>query len=524
MASYKDISVAKRLMLGFGVTIVMLALAILAATIGIRKINAEAKKVLAEDWVKAEAASTINTLTRANALRTMELFFVHDDQSMQRVRADTQANKVRIDKALATLEEMVNRPEGKALLKEVVTLRRSYVTSFMKVQGWIADGHREQAEETLTHETLPLIDRLQDKVQQLSQLETQLANESGERILRDSEKALRIELVLGLMGVIISCALAWLLSKGITGPLSQAVELAKQVSSGQLDVRVQTDRKDEAGALLDSLNCMASTLSEVVGKVRDSSENVATGSAQIAMGTADLSQRTEEQAANLQQTVASLDELSCAVKANAEIAQEASLLADQARDNATAGGEVMTRLTATMDDIVQSSKQIAQIISVIDSIAFQTNMLALNAAVEAARAGEHGRGFSVVASEVRALAQRSGKAAREINTLISASVERVKTGGQLVSDADGSIGHIVRQVREVSALIGQISVSSQEQTKGLSQINDAVAQLDQMTQQNAALVEESAAASSSLSDQAAHLVKSVQIFKTDARTDRVRSA
>jgi methyl-accepting chemotaxis protein len=272
-----------------------------------------------------------------------------------------------------------------------------------------------------------------------------------------------------------------------------------------------------------TLRRMNDSLSNIVGQVRNSSDSIATGSAQIAVGNQDLSQRTEEQASNLQQTAASMEELSSTVKANADSASQADKMAAQAANAALIGGDKVGAVVNTMQAIAASANRIADITGVIDGIAFQTNILALNAAVEAARAGEHGRGFAVVASEVRVLAGRSAEAAKEIKVLIGASVAKVEVGTQQVGEAGASMNEIVQQVRNVSALIAEISNATAEQSSGIGQVGDAVSQLDQVTQHNAALVEESAAAAESLKYQAATLANIVSVFKLNggAGNDRL---
>ncbi len=306
------------------------------------------------------------------------------------------------------------------------------------------------------------------------------------------------------------------ITRSITGPIGRAVQLAETVAAGDLSSRVAVRGADETAQLLRALARMNDSLAGIVGQVRSSSESIATGSAQIAIGNADLSQRTEEQASNLQQTAASMEQLSGTVKTSAETAGHASQLAAGASAAAVKGGEMVDTVVATMQDIAESSKRIADIIGVIDGIAFQTNILALNAAVEAARAGEQGRGFAVVASEVRSLAGRSAEAAREIKTLIGASVEKVETGARQVHVAGDSMTDIVAQVQRVSQLINEISHGAGEQSVGIAQVGDAVSQLDQVTQQNAALVEESAAAAESLKTQAANLAEAVRVFRLAA--------
>ncbi|MCK9687873.1 methyl-accepting chemotaxis protein [Scleromatobacter humisilvae] len=303
------------------------------------------------------------------------------------------------------------------------------------------------------------------------------------------------------------------ITRSITGPIGRAVEVAATVAAGDLSSRIVVRGEDETAQLLRALSRMNDSLAQIVGQVRASSESIATGSAQIATGNADLSQRTEEQASNLQQTAASMEQLSGTVRTSAETAGHASALAAGASAAAVKGGEVVGTVVDTMQDIAASSRKIADIIGVIDGIAFQTNILALNAAVEAARAGEQGRGFAVVASEVRSLASRSAEAARQIKSLIVASVEKVEAGARQVDIAGTSMADIVAQVKRVSSLITEISSGAGEQSIGIGQVGDAVAQLDQVTQQNAALVEESAAAAESLRTQAANLAEAVRVFK-----------
>jgi methyl-accepting chemotaxis protein len=296
------------------------------------------------------------------------------------------------------------------------------------------------------------------------------------------------------------------------GEPALVTEHVRRMAQGDLSQPIGTSGAAPASLLI-ALTDMQQRWAGLVGQVRNASDSIATGSAEIASGNANLSQRTEQQASNLQQTAASMEQLTATVRNNADIARQANQLAGSASTVATQGGEVVGRVVSTMDDITTSSKKIADIIGVIDGIAFQTNILALNAAVEAARAGEQGRGFAVVASEVRSLAQRSAEAAKEIKSLIGASVEKVEAGSKLVGDAGANMADIVAQVKRVADLIGEISSATAEQTSGIGQVSDAVTQLDQVTQQNAALVEESAAAADSLKQQAQRLTEVVGVFK-----------
>ncbi|RQO82609.1 methyl-accepting chemotaxis protein [Acidovorax sp. FJL06] len=304
--------------------------------------------------------------------------------------------------------------------------------------------------------------------------------------------------------------------RSMTGPLSQAVALSRAVAQGDLSGAPIAHGTNEVGQLLQALMQMRSQLTQVVRQVRSGSESVATASVQIAQGNTDLSARTESQASALEETAASMEQLNATVRQNADSAQQASQLAASASTVAIQGGEVVAQVVDTMHGINASSQKISDIIGVIDSIAFQTNILALNAAVEAARAGEQGRGFAVVASEVRSLAGRSAEAAREIKSLISASVERVAQGSALVDRAGATMNEVVGAIRRVTDIVGEISAASHEQSLGVSQVGEAVTQMDQVTQQNAALVEEMAAAASSLQNQAEDLVQVVSVFRLGA--------
>ncbi|BDE73100.1 methyl-accepting chemotaxis protein [Delftia lacustris] len=331
-------------------------------------------------------------------------------------------------------------------------------------------------------------------------------------------------LVLTLLAAALGSLVAWMITRTVKqqlgGEPSYAAGVARQIAQGDLSVRVQLAPGDTS-SLLHAMEDMRAGLARVVADVRQSSESIATGASQIASGNADLSQRTEEQASNLEQTAASMEEMNATVKLNADTVRTATQLAASSSQAATGGGKIVDRVVATMEQITASSRKIEDIIGVIDSIAFQTNILALNAAVEAARAGEQGRGFAVVASEVRSLAQRSAGAAKEIKALIGESVSKVDEGSGLVSETGSAMKDIVQQAQRVADLIGEIGAATAEQADGVAQVGDAVVQLDQVTQQNAALVEESAAAAASLNAQAARLVDLVSLFKLDGVSSSV---
>ena len=334
-------------------------------------------------------------------------------------------------------------------------------------------------------------------------------------LLGPVNRAIRIAtLIAVVVGGLFALAVIAVVSRAIAGPVRRAATLLGEIADGQGDLtrRMTVESTDEIGQLALAFNRFVASLSEIVRQVRHSGDSIATGSSEIAHGNHDLSQRTEEQASNLQQTAASMEELTQTVRQNADNARSAAQIVAGASDSAAHGGDVVRQVVATMEHITDSSRRIADIVAVVDGIAFQTNILALNAAVEAARAGEQGRGFAVVAGEVRSLAQRSATAAREIKALIARSVEDVEGGAAQVSQAGKAMDDIVAQVGRVNALVGEIASASQEQSQGIGQVGDAVAQLDQVTQQNAALVEESAAAAESLKVQAARLAELMGAF------------
>jgi len=319
--------------------------------------------------------------------------------------------------------------------------------------------------------------------------------------------------IFAMIVVILSALSAWLITRSVTKPISQAVEIAQTVASGNLSLHIDIQSTDEVGQLLSALEDMNDSLKNIVAEVLNSADTIASASSQIAIGNLDLSSRTEEQASSLEETASSMEELTSAVKENANNASHANRLAENASRIAVKGGTEVLKVVQTMEMINDSSEKIVDIINVIDSIAFQTNILALNASVEAARAGEQGRGFAVVAAEIRNLAQRCADAAKQIKTLITDSVEKVDNGAKLVDQAGTTMGDVVNSVKQLTDIIGKIMVASAEQASGIEHINQAIMQMDDVTQQNAALVEEAAAASQSLEDQTATLVDVVSIFK-----------
>jgi methyl-accepting chemotaxis protein len=513
MHAFANLKIGVRLSIGFGILILM--------TLGMggtglqrfAEVNTVNSRIIEKDWVKAEAANVINATTRANARNTMELLIVDDATQAGRVKQSIEANKQVISAALDTLKQLIYLPEGQALLATLTERRTAYVASFSKVLKQIDAGDKTGAIQTMNTETLPALDALQEPIVALTNLQKKIVVSSSGEVRDRIASAAVLLIVLTVAGLFVGVGLTWFISRSITRPLSEAVHIARTVASGDLTTKVQIATKDECGQLLQSMQEMNDSLVHIVNQVRGGTDLMAAATHEIADGNMELSSRTEEQASALEQTAASMEQLASAVRDNFESGMHANRLAESAAQVAAKGGAVVDEVVQTMEAINVSSRKIADIIGVIDGIAFQTNILALNAAVEAARAGEQGRGFAVVASEVRSLAGRSANAAKEIKTLISDSVVNVSDGCRLVEQAGSTMDEIVVHVRRVADLMGEITTASKEQTTGIEQVNQAVAQMDTVTQQNAALVEEAAAATQSLDHQANSLVQAVSIFK-----------
>ncbi len=459
------------------------------------------------------------TNARAVAARNLVLVTAQADRDAERA-AVTRAHET-VGAAVAKLKKMIADTAGAAerersLFGDIERIEKRYGQVALNIVELALANKREDAIGMMNADCRPLLAELVKAANDYIAFGQTTAAEEVK--LADSAYAINRNLMLGacVLAIALAIGLALAITRSLTLALgaepAQLNEAARRVADGDLGLVAGADRAP-AGSVMAALGHMQSSLANVVTQVRHASDSIATGSAQIASGNADLSQRTEEQASNLQQTAASMEQMNSTVKNNADTARQATQLATSASVAAQKGGQVVGQVVSTMNDITNSSRKIADIIGVIDGIAFQTNILALNAAVEAARAGEQGRGFAVVASEVRTLAQRSAEAAKEIKSLIGASVERVEAGSRLVGEAGSNMDDIVSQVKRVADLIAEISSATLEQTTGIGQVSEAVTQLDQATQQNAALVEESAAAGDSLKQQAVRLAEVVSVFK-----------
>ena len=431
-------------------------------------------------------------------------------------RLQKESNTQAITELQSKVTALVSSTEGKAQLDRIGAARSQALEVIRQAAALRSQGDVSAATALVNDKLQPLVTAYVGELDNFIQLQERRRDEAAQRTQAQRQRALWISLAVCVVVVLGALALSGWLVNSLTEPLQRAVGLAEAIQDGDLTQDVHDDRGDELGHLLRALSAMGAKLRTVVGEVRMGVESVSAAAGQIATGNHDLSARTEQTAANLEETAASMEELTATVTQSADTARQANQLAAQAAQAAQHGGEVVGQVVASMEHITESSRKIGDIIGVIDGIAFQTNILALNAAVEAARAGEQGRGFAVVAGEVRTLAQRSAEAAKEIKGLITTSVQNVEQGSHQVGQAGQSMGEIVESVRRVSDLIGEITASTTEQRDGIGQVNQAVANLDQMTQQNAALVEQASAAAASMSEQAQRLAQVVSVFNVGA--------
>jgi methyl-accepting chemotaxis protein len=505
--------IGKRLGLGFALVLVM---SLISIVIGLARLSSVAQATrdmvahplqserLVSDWSRhLDTAVTRTTAIARSADPGLASYFVDEAAASSRESGALQK----------AIEPLMKSDGEKTLFTAIGDERKLFLQIRDQIYALKKAGKADEANQVLEQQFIPVSKLLVVKIDALVKLQRDEIDAVAAEIDENYRFSRMLMIAFGVVGLLLSIVCAWLISGSITKPLVQATAMARQVAQGDLSARVENHGADEVGQLLGSLKDMQRSLVRVVSDVRFGSENVAAASAEIAQGNDDLSSRTESQASALQQTAASMEELGSTVRQNADNARQANQLAMNASSVATECGEAVNQVVDTMKDINDSSRQISDITSVIDGIAFQTNILALNAAVEAARAGEQGRGFAVVANEVRSLAGRSADAAKEIKKLISASVARVAQGSTQVEQACVAMTEVVSSIRRVTDAMGEISAASNEQSLGVAQIGEAVTQMDHTTQQNAALVEQIAAAASSLRSQSDELVQVVSVFK-----------
>ncbi len=521
----RNMKIGLRLGVGFGVILLAAALMLSGALIS----NSMSRGALLDTLQKAadqqNLAESMREALLKSAVSVRNMGLQTKVEDVQKDEAEAKKQRNLYIAAKGKLEAAGLESQERELFARLVAIDVKTDAFFKEAVDLAAQFNTEQAAGVITGKIDPLSTQALSELTAFVSMQKQRTEEATKQANSSNQNAVGIITMAGVLVLIAAAFMAWRLTLSITQPLRIALDATSRVADGDLVSAIEVTGRDEAGQLLGGLLEMRNRLSELVSQVRQGADNISTGASEIAAGNTDLSQRTETQASNLEETAASMEELSATVKNNADTARRANQMASSASSAASNGGVVVGEVVATMEGITIASRKIADIISVIDGIAFQTNILALNAAVEAARAGEQGRGFAVVASEVRSLAGRSAEAAKEIKSLIGASVEKIETGSRLVGAAGESMNDIVAQVKRVADLIGEISSSAQEQTAGIEQINQAIVQLDNVTQQNAALVEEAAAAADSLNQQADRMVQVVSSFKlADTGVSRMQAA
>ncbi|AGW93113.1 MULTISPECIES: methyl-accepting chemotaxis protein [Cupriavidus] len=477
---------------------------------------------------RADMAAQVRSAVDRRAIAARNLVLVTDAAELEREKAEALSAHQDVQTRLARLNEMVRQPgvgeEARKLVEAVAKIEAEYGPVATGIVGLAVERKLEEAVSRIDKQCRPLLAALIKATDAYADFTKARQKEMEKKLEADYQQQRNLLILVSLVAAVVAAAGGVLITRAITRPIQRAVEVADTVAGGDLGARIEVDRHDETGRLLGALREMNERLTATVTQVRASSGNIALSTSEIARGNADLSSRTEEQAASLEQTAASMEELTETVRQNTENARQASELARTAADVAQRGSTTVQRVVGTMQDISASSSKIADITGIIEGIAFQTNILALNAAVEAARAGEQGRGFAVVASEVRGLAQRSSSAAKEIKELIEASGRQVQDGSALASEAGQTMAEVTQAVARVTGIVEEIATASAEQSRGIEQVNQAIVQIDEVTQQNASLVNEAAMASRALEEQGRELSEVVAFFRLPGENGAARPA
>jgi methyl-accepting chemotaxis protein len=513
MKWFYDLKIATKLIVSFGAVLLLTLAMGVSGIYSMSRVN-QASTDIAEDWMPSVRA-VMDLRTDVGELRRWELaHMLNDDEK------GMAGYEKRMEESLATMkahrdayEKLISSPEEKALATEFDKSWTAFMADHARMIALSRANQKVEARAVASGSSAKTLGEINGIVNKLVALNTEGGDAASNAATAIYNSARMTSIILLVLNIGIGMALAMWIARIVSAPLQEAVSLARDVAGGDLTRAIDVRTACETGQLMQALKDMTGNLQTLVSQVRRGTDTIATASSEIASGNQDLSSRTEEQASSLEETASSMEELTSTVKQNADNARQANQLAQSASGIAVKGGDVVGQVVGTMASINESSRKIVDIISVIDGIAFQTNILALNAAVEAARAGEQGRGFAVVASEVRNLAQRSAAAAKDIKALINDSVEKVAAGSSLVNQAGSTMNEIVTSITRVTDIMSEITSASVEQSAGIEQVNTAIVQMDQVTQQNAALVEEAAAAAESMQEQAARLSEVVSVFK-----------
>jgi len=512
----KNLKIGVRLSIGFISLLMLMAVMVGLGVWRLGSIGDASDDMTRVALAKERDSVQWHAAIKENGVRTLAVMKSDDDAFQAYFQKQIDAQSAQISQLQKRVEAAILDPEEKRLFDEVGRLRAAYRATRQKIFDIKTAGDDAGARVMTDTTLIKMMDDYADGVLRYAEFQKKAIDAAAAEIHHNYRAGRSMLLVLGGIEIALGALLAWALTLSITRPLTQAIAVAETVAAGDLTSRIDSSSRDETGKLLSALKRMNGNLRDIVARVRSGTDTITTASTQIATGNLDLSARTEQQAGSLEETASAMEQLTSTVKQNADNARQANALAAQASQVASRGGAVVDQVVQTMGAIHASSQKIADIIGVIDGIAFQTNILALNAAVEAARAGEQGRGFAVVASEVRSLAQRAAAAAKEIKVLIDESVQKVDDGSRLVEQAGGTMQEVVQSVVRVSEIVREITLASQEQSDGIEQVNLAITHIDEATQQNAALVEEAAAAARSMQDQASALTQAVSVFRLDA--------
>ncbi|WP_409266046.1 methyl-accepting chemotaxis protein [Massilia sp. BHUDP2] len=511
----KNLKIGARLGIGFAIVLSLLLVVTLTALARMQSAGDLTHRLVNTSIKNQRNVAEWGKLIELNSARIETVFVATDPAVYADMAQRMRAVSARSNELQNAIESSLRNEGVKEQFKVVKQERVAYLATRDALFKAKLDGNHELAGTIYREQMLPHTKRFQDAVAKLAHMQITAADGVASSIL-DSYAGTRLLLVwLGIAAIVFGVACAWLITRSITVPIRAAVAVAEKVASGDLASRITAGSRDETGQLMRALGAMNDSLAGIVGRVRAGTGTIAVASGEIAAGNQDLSARTEQQASALEETAASMEELTSTVKQNADNARQANRLAGEAAMIAGQGGEMVAEVVSTMGAINDASRKIADIIGVIDGIAFQTNILALNAAVEAARAGEQGRGFAVVATEVRNLAHRSASAAKEIKALIDDSVSKVAEGSSQVDRTGVTMNEIVRSIGQVTVIMNEIANASEEQRAGIEQVNGAIVEMDRVTQQNAALVEEAAAAAVAMQEQAAELAQVVGTFRLE---------
>ena len=515
----KHMKIGMRLAVGFGAVILLVVAMAAMSLTRLAEMHRITADIVTKDWQKTVLVNEIVNLANENGRANMEMLLVTDLEARNKILERIDSNTQKVTELLEQLDGMISDAEEQALVQKIREARTTYAEAFGKASKvLLGEGRRFEASRIMMSETSVALKAFLDTIGSLVEYEGKRLEASGAQAKQHHMSGRLLMFVLSAVVLLIGSSCAFGVTRSITRPMALAVRVAEGIAAGELHHDIMVTARDETGRLLQAMQSMREQLRQIVGEIRQASGNVSNAASEIVQGNTELSQRTQEQASALEETASSMEEMYSTVKQNADNARQANQLAANARTQAEQGGEVVSKAVRAMAEISHSSKKIADITGVIDGIAFQTNLLALNAAVEAARAGEQGRGFAVVAAEVRKLAQRSAEAAKEIKALISDSVEKIEGGTRLVDASGQTLNDIVTAVKKVSDIVAEIALASQEQSAGIEQVNKAVVQMDEMTQQNAALVEEAAAASESVDTQARSLQQLMAFFTLEEGT------